>query len=98
MERIKKTNELIKKLQPYWKEYIVIEDEFLNKVSELEAKMEKEVGIEGIYFHRCDSGTGIGTLDTKLELIFAEELTDGEVIEIYNRDYYDEKGEKDESN
>lgn len=79
--KIKKTTKLIKQLQPYWKELDILESKFAQKVNKLEVKMEKETGIKGIYFFRCDGEhVGIGNLSTTMELIRMEELQEGKII------------------
>jgi len=73
---IKKTDELIKKLKPIWQEQEKLTDEYHTKLYELEKKMEKETGIEGIEFFwgAYEGICGIGTANRKLELISDVEL------------------------
>ena len=45
-----KKEEWIKKLKPYWKEYIKIEKDFFDKVNKLEERMRKECKNENLEF------------------------------------------------
>ncbi len=82
--KIKKTNKLIKKLQPYWKKLQKIEAEFSQKVYKIEKQMEKATGIEGVEFFMCDNSyVGIGNCYRTMELIHDRELEEGKIIK-YN--------------
>jgi len=73
--KIKKTKQLIKKLEPYWKELQEIEREYYSAVYRLEKRMSKEIGILGLEFFQCDNFfVGIGNLERTLPLIHAREL------------------------
>ena len=70
-----KTKELIKKLQSYWIEVQKLDNLHRTLVYELEKKMEKAIGIEGIEFFMCDNSiVGIGNVERTMELIHGEEL------------------------
>ena len=78
---MKKTVELIKKLQPYWKQLQRLEGIFNKKVRNLEKRIEKEIGIEGIEFFMCDNEyVGIGNEKRTMKLIMMEELEKGKII------------------
>ena len=51
--------EWIKKLKPYWSEYIKLDNEFFKKVSELEERMRKETNEKNIEFAYAKFGGGL---------------------------------------
>ena len=74
-KKIKNTRKLRKKLLPFYKEFKLLEDEFYEKLSALETRMEKAAGVEGIEFFSCDNEyVGIGNFDRTMELVPFEKL------------------------
>ena len=75
LKSIKLSKELINKLKPYWAEYQSISDEYWDKVTKLELRMSKEMGIEEMEFFHCDNEVvGIGNVARTIKLIQREQL------------------------
>ena len=53
-EKIKVDSKLLKKLKPYWENLVLMECEFLARVSELEDEISKELGIKYLEFFKSD--------------------------------------------
>jgi len=79
--KIKKTQKLIKQLQPYWQQMDKLTDIYHKKLYNLEKRMEIETGIEGIEFYWGDNSTpvGIGNINRDMELIHDQELEEGKL-------------------
>jgi hypothetical protein len=78
--KIKVDKNLLKKLKPYWKKLILMECEFIGRVSELEDEMSREFGIKYMEFFRSDNDyVGIGNADRTMRLIQREELESGKL-------------------
>lgn len=71
------TPKLLKKLRLYWQRLLVLENKHHKSVYQLEKKMEKETGIEGIEFFYNDGYVGIGNFGLwTIPLVDAEKLED----------------------
>ncbi|MFH0805994.1 MAG: hypothetical protein V1901_03915 [Patescibacteria group bacterium] len=68
--KIKPTKKQLKIIKQYWKELEKAENIYYGIIMNLEKKMEKETGINGIMFFSCDgSHVGVGNDDRTLPLI-----------------------------
>jgi hypothetical protein len=76
--KIKVDKKLLKKLKPYWEKLVLMQCEFVGRVSELEDEMSREVGIKNLEFFQCDNEfVGIGNVNKTLKLISSYELERG---------------------
>lgn len=73
--KIKKTNELIKKLKPFWAKFKDIENNYYFAMDKLEEEMSKELKIKDLELFFCDNEcVGIGNYIKTMELIKRREL------------------------
>lgn len=78
---MKKNKKLIKKLQPFWKRFKELQNQYYTKIAILETEMEIKTKIKGVEFFFCDGEcAGIGNIDRKLKLIHNQELEEGKII------------------
>jgi len=73
--KIKLTHEQLEKLKFWWKIFQQAENEYWQRVGDLERKISKHVGIKDIeIFHSDNTAVGIGNYDRTMPLIHREKL------------------------
>lgn len=78
-KKIKKTNLLINKLQPFVAKYIDLQYKYFINKYRINKKMAKITGIKDIQIYEFESGWGIGNESRTMELINDYELLEGKV-------------------
>lgn len=74
--KIKKTKDLIKKLKPYWVKFKKLEDEYYEKIFEIEKEMSRKLKIKDLEIFFCDGeAVGVGSYCRNMELIHRKELS-----------------------
>ena len=73
--KIKNTYSLIKKLKPFWARFKKIEEEYYDKMHQIEIDMTKKTKIKDIELFFCDNEcVGIGNYSRTMELVRKEDL------------------------
>lgn len=73
--KIKKSKELIKKLNPYWIKFQKIEKKYYIAIYKLEEEMSKDLKIKDMEIFFCDNGAvGVGNVNRTMELIRREDF------------------------
>ena len=74
--KVKLTPELRTKLKKWWKQYLIIFDDYWEQVGKLEKQMAEDTGIKDaeFFFHEEVRAVGIGNAERTLRLIQRDEL------------------------
>lgn len=72
--KIKKTNELIKKLKPFWLDFEKINEKFNKELARIEEEIRLSTGLNAEFFYCDNECVGIGNYERTMELIRREEL------------------------
>ena len=77
--KIQKSNEIIKKLQPHIKQYLMLQDDYYMEKELIEEAMRKVTKIKDIEIFEFECGWAIGNTSRTMELIHDQELIDGKI-------------------